>query len=608
MSIHTIIESYSAYEAVRLVDPEGDRVWWTTSPFLLVHLQTLGEIVRSPEAELQNEMFNALAQAGEIVVDPLCSFIQESYPWRESHDWRCLLGGQLARLFFVTFYKGHLLDLILTAAGSDRVVCVGDPSPQPLSNVSLSYGRTETIYARLAGLSPQLGVSVINHSAPRDKREAIDNEIKYRKLAASEKILSLINNTPSSWLYKLWRNLKVRRLWPSYGLSILPWPRRTIFIVKDCELIEEAALGIIIRGGRIAKLPSLNIQSTREANTLNRIDNALAKAKIKEICAHVAEQRQISWPKSFEACVELFTLKILCCCENLLPRLDAYKKSFQCALNRVKPGDEVLSSSLNSVPERLFAEHCKKVGIRVNTVDHGVTLGLSEWSLFHAAFTGMGVGDRAFYHSLRAAKAVQKFAKGQESHIVGLPSINSHPPFLRLQRKLARRLLEVGEDKHVVMIVADAERNNFIYGPHQDNDLQFLRKTCQIAEVICKSFSSSKVILKLYPTQRYFDPYNFDDLLLRLPNLTIIKNVEFRFIRTAADLIFTSSTQSTIGWAHGAGVPYIYLDFAWSPGRINGLRASLDGIDGLKAAVYPDTDQLYEPQAESMAEVLLKSS
>ncbi len=608
MSIHTIIESFSAYQVVRQGDPNGDRVWWTTSPFLLVQLQTLGETVRSPEAELQEDVFNALAQAGENVVDPLCSVIQERYPWREGHDWRCLLGGQLARLFFVTFYKGHLLDLILTAAGTDRVVCVGDPSPSVLSNVSLSYGRTETIYARLAGLSPELGISVINHVAPKEERDAIDNDIKYRKLAVSEKFLSLINNTPSSWLYKFWRNLKARRLWPRYGLSLTPWPRRTIFVVKDCELIEEAALGIILRGGRIAKLPSLNIQSSYNAITQTRNDNAVVKTMINEICARAAEQRGIAWPQPFEACVELVTFKILSCCENLFPRLEVYKKTFQYALNRVKPGDEILSSSLNSLPERLFAEHCKNVGIRVNTVDHGVTLGLSEWSLFHAAFTGMGVGDRAFYHSLRAAKAVQKFAKGQVTHIVGLPIINSHPPFLRWQRKLARKLLEVGEDKHLVMVVADAERNNFIYGPYQDNDLQFLRKTCQIAEVICKSFPASKVILKLYPTQRYLDSYNFDDLLLRLPNLTIIKNVEFRFIRTAADLIFTSSTQSTIGWAYGAGAPCIYLDFAWSPGRINGLCATLDGIDGLKAAVYPDTDQLCEPQVENMAEVLLKSS
>lgn len=608
MSIHTIIESFSAYQAVRQGDQNGDRVWWTTSPFLLVQLQTLGETVRSPEAELQEHVFNALAQAGENVVDPLCSFIQERYPGREGHDWRCLLGGQLARLFFVTFYKGHLLERILTAAGNDRVVCVGDPSPSVLSSISLSYGRTETIFARLADLSPQLEISVINHVAPKEVRDAIDNDIKYRKLAASEKILSLINNTPSSWLYKLWRNLKARRLWPSYGLSLSPWPRRTFFVVKDCELIEEAALGIILRGGRIAKLSSLNIQSSYNAIAQTRNDNAVAKAMINEVCARAVKQQGIAWPKPFDACVELVTFKILSCCENLFPRLDVYKETFQCALNRVKPGDEILSSSLNSLPERLFVEHCKKVGIRVNTVDHGVTLGLSEWSLFHAAFTGMGVGDRAFYHSLRAAKAVQKFAKGQVSHVVGLPKINSHPPFLRWQRKLARKLLEVGEDKHLVMVVADAERNNFVYGPYQDNDLQFLRKTCQIAEVICKSFPASKVILKLYPTQRYFDPYNFDDLLLRLPNLKIIKNVEFRFIRTAADLIFTSSTQSTIGWAHGAGAPCIYLDFAWSPGRINGLCATLDGIDGLKAVVYPDTDQLCEPQVENMAEVLLKSS
>jgi hypothetical protein len=257
------------------------------------------------------------------------------------------------------------------------------------------------------------------------------------------------------------------------------------------------------------------------------------------------------------------------------------------------------------LPDRLFANHCRKRGIRVNTVDHGVTLGLSEWSLFHAAHSGMGVGTRGFYHCSRAVDAIGRHVSAQEAYAVGLPRITARPPFRGIQRRLARRMLAAGQDEHLIMIVCDLDRNNYVYGPQQDNDLQYLTKTRQIAETVCAAFPNSRVILKLYPTQRYLDEYDFSDIAQRFANLRIVKNVEFRFIRTAADFLVTTSTQSTLGWVSGAGAPYLYLDFVWSPGRIAGLRLNLPGVDGLIAAVLPDAGQVCGPRSADMAEVLL---
>ena len=158
------------------------------------------------------------------------------------------------------------------------------------------------------------------------------------------------------------------------------------------------------------------------------------------------------------------------------------------------------------------------------------------------------------------------------------------------------------------MIVCDLDRNNYVYGPQQDNDLLYLIKTRQIAETVCAAFPNSRVILKLYPTQRYLDEYDFSDIAQRFANLRVVKNIEFRFLRTAADFLLTFSTQSTLGWVSGAGVLYLYLDFAWSPGRISGLRFDLPGVDGLIVAVLPDTGQVCEPASQNIAEILLSRS
>ena len=127
MTVHTIIESLSAYQAVRSIDPLGERVWWTTSPYLLVHLDELGESVRSPEDGLDDGTFNALAVAGFAFATNLCCGIQASVNWSDQFDVAELLAGQVGRLFFATFYKGLLLDRVVVAAGSEPLVCVGDP-------------------------------------------------------------------------------------------------------------------------------------------------------------------------------------------------------------------------------------------------------------------------------------------------------------------------------------------------------------------------------------------------------------------------------------------------------------------------------------------------
>jgi hypothetical protein len=568
-------------------------------------MAALGEVVRSPEEGLAGEEFDTLARAGGDLVGELCATLRSYRAWDPTIDLERLFGGQVARCFFVTFYKGHLLDRILVAAAGEPVECAGDPDDSRRAGLSLIYGRLDTLFARLASMWPGSGIKVFSHQVSKDRHADIDGGIRLRRLGADEKLLSLLNNTPSSLVYKAWRNLAARRLWPWRGVSFHPRPRRSIHILKDSELIEEAFLGILLRGGRVTRLPKLPQPDLSKADFVDAAEAVKFKARFRELCRDMLAARGLAWRESFEPCVELAGSRIVECFAALHASLEKFESGFSKISATIRPGDEVLSSSINGLPDRLFANHCRKRGIRVNTVDHGVTLGLSEWSLFHAAHSGMGVGTRGFYHCSRAVDAIGRHVSAQEAYAVGLPRITARPPFRGIQRRLARRMLAAGQDEHLIMIVCDLDRNNYVYGPQQDNDLQYLTKTRQIAETVCAAFPNSRVILKLYPTQRYLDEYDFSDIAQRFANLRIVKNVEFRFIRTAADFLVTTSTQSTLGWVSGAGAPYLYLDFVWSPGRIAGLRLNLPGVDGLIAAVLPDAGQVCGPRSADMAEVLL---
>lgn len=606
MSVHTVIESLSAYEAVRAKDSAEKRIWWTTSPFLLVHLAELGENVRSPEDGLDNATFNALALASGEFAKNCCSYVQSQEAWAAQLDVDALLAGQVGRLFFVTFYKGLLLDRILSLIESGSVVCVGDPDDPGLEGLSLQYGRLETLFARIAMTWVGSKIKIFRHVVPEDQCAEIDKRVRYRRLEGGEKLLSLLNNTFSSLLYKGWRNLVASRYWPWRGVSLRLRSTKTIYILKDCELIEESFIGILFRGGRVRKLPKLPSPKIRNARSRDSHEFDSYVAACRELSVSALQERKLPFLDIYESCVKLVARRLHGFCADVEHNMPEFEKNFSRITSSMRRGDEILSSSLNTFVDRLFAGHCRKRGFRVNTVDHGVTLGLSNWSFFHAPYSGMNVGDRAFYHCRRAVSVMTSHARGQEVHVVGLPRVTARPTLRNLQRRMARKMLGLSPSDHVVMVVCDLPRNNFIYGPYQDNDLQFLRKTVQLVETTCESYSASTVVLKLYPTQRYVDDYTFLNLTKRYSNLRIVKDVEFRFIRTAADLLLTSSTQSTLGWVSGAGVPYIYLDFAWSRGIVDGLRVTIPGIQGLYGAVLPDAGQVASPPEANIADILLQ--
>lgn len=605
MSIHTVIESLAAFEAVRARDPQGDRVWWTTSPCLLVNLPQRGETVRSPEEDLPQAEFDGLAKAGRDLGQACAEWLNQSCAWKEYVDFRPVFTLQLARSFFVTLYKALLLDRVQQAAAGEPTACVGDPRDPELAGLGLAFGRFDTLFARLAAAWEGGGFAVAEHVLDARELAAAEQGLIRRRLGLAEKVLGLLNTTPGAALFKAWRNLAARRLWPLRGLALNPLARRTFHVHKGCELLEEAVPGILARGGRVALLPALPRPDVSGADPAALPDAGAAEEKLRGLAREMLDRHGVAWRPAFGPALDMAVRRSLAFLDGLRRALPGLTAGFASVLKAVRPGHEVLSNALTSPVEALFYCFCRSRGVKVNAFDHGVTLGLSAWSLWEAGQSGMLAADRGLYHCLRAVDTVRPLAPWQEMHAVGLPRTMARVALRPVQRLLARRLLGIGPAEQVVMHVPDLDRNNFVYGPHQDNDLQFLRKTREVTAALCRAFPGSLVALKLYPTQRYADRYDFADLAAEHPNLRIVPQVDFRFLRAAADLIVTSSTQSTLGWVAGSGAAYLLLDFAWSPARVGGLRLGLEGVAGLDAAIAPDAGQVCSPGPRSAAQVLM---
>jgi hypothetical protein len=608
MTIHTVIESLSAYQAVRAADPKGPRVWWTTSPFLLILLPKRGETVHTPERGLSEGAFNGLGLACRDVTDDFCAWLDTRCGWREYAQFRTILPYALFRFLFVSLYKGMLLDRILQAAKGTPIACVGDSYLPPLRSFALTYSRFDTLFAAIAAESCSHDMHIVTHRVSQEQKAQLNRAIVQRTMAPFEKLLSLVNNTPSSFCFKLWQKMCDHGIWPLPGIQFRPFPAKTFHLHKPCELIEESFLGILLRGGRIKQLPRLPQPDLSTLDPISSPDFDEALSFLRQLIKPKFLHHGVAHFATLSPALEVAGRYLMTVIEGFRQNLPAMTESFQAITRCFGPRDEIITQSFTGLVDRLFYCFCKSRKIRVNAFEHGVTHGLSEWSKAYAHQASIIASQSAFYHCPRGIDAVSVHAEGQEAFAVGLPRVTQRVNLRKLQRRLARAWLKIRNNESVVMYVSDLEKNNYIYGPYNDNDFQFLEKTRDVVSHICQSMPSSHIILKLYPTQRYLDQYGFEDLRETNPNLTIVKDIDFRFIRSAADFILVSSTQSTLGWVAGSGVPFLYLDFAWSPGLIKGLKLSIPGIPGLVAAIIPDSGEICRIAPRSPARILMTRS
>lgn len=592
MPRHFVIESLSGYEAARrTLDREG-AVWHTTSPYLLDALPRLGEEVRSLERDLDQGAINALALSGYDFTDALCARLNELCPWRDYGDLQQVFAQQLNQCFFATFYKGLLLENLLKGIEGGQapdVVCVGDPEAVLQAGLNLIYGRLDTLYAFLVRDAGMEGLSLLRHTISPERAQGIDRAIKFRKMDFREKLLSLLNNTPSSFMYKAWRNLASRGLYPFKRVGLLPGARHCLSVYHECELIDESFLGFLLKGARIGRLGPVPALAGAGPDQ-GRVPD---EDQIREAFFKVAEQafasRGLEPGPLFRTCARAVCSRLMSALGRLHAGLNELTQGFEDILARTGKDSAILTGALTRPEERLFYCYCREKGWIVAAVEHGVTAGLSRWHEYNSRYYAMSAAQIGVYHNRMAVAEMEPHTPEQERLVAGVPQVTSRTPFPRLQRRLARRWLGIGPREHVVMYVADLARNNYACGPYLDNDLQYKRKTEDIVTRLAEAFPDSTVMLKLYPTQRYADSFEFSWLAEKYPNVRIIKDMDFRFVRYAADIIFTTSTQSTLGWVSGADAAVVYLEFEWAPSFLKGLRLRDESMPGLDAAVLMHT-------------------
>ena len=202
--IKIVVESLDGYNtAKREFVKHNDIEWYTTSVGLIEKLRHKGVKISNLESGFPLDVQNKLGISAYSIANQITDAMNEyTKDWKGFIDFKMAFGQAITNLVYVYVYKGVLLDRQIDN-NTNQVVCVGDCSNNSLEGLQLGVKRFDTIFALLAKNSDTNMFSVLDHLEDTNNLESLDNWVKTRPMGRLERILSIINNTPSSFFYKI---------------------------------------------------------------------------------------------------------------------------------------------------------------------------------------------------------------------------------------------------------------------------------------------------------------------------------------------------------------------------------------------------------------------
>ena len=163
------------------------------------------------------------------------------------------------------------------------------------------------------------------------------------------------------------------------------------------------------------------------------------------------------------------------------------------------------------------------------------------------------------YNEMASATFLSSSNKNLQCVECGAPKETKRLKNYLLQRAISRKRLKA-RSTAVFYVSTNLLANNNGFFPHYPPDhIRDRVETSLLKDVFPRL--NKKVIYKYYPSQNYlYDKNPYVKLAEEIPNLVVSKEEDFRYIRTAADIILTSAPTSTLGWCIGAEKPIVYLD------------------------------------------------
>ena len=570
---YILIETIEAYEFSKKFYSEVlDQVTWiTTSPYLINYFDLNKVKFIKIEEKIDSSELNDLQKVCTAFNDYLMQYLNETNNWKDYIDFKFLFSGAYHHYISVMIYKCYVINKIVENF-KNEIIVVGNPDEDESINSKniLYYSRFANIYAIIAkNFFPDIKVLKFEQNKKIMIRKHL--EVKESKMEFNEKLLSLLNNNLSSMLFKIFSKLNDKNIFNKIKIFYKKKIKQ-IVIYEPTDTIECSFANFLNQGYefKILKLPQISLNEPDQ----QEVDNFFSEHK-----EHLKDQ----FESFFSNYTNLkhnnkFNLVLETSVKKFIYKTIKIKKNFYILINHLIKNLRNLIMIiyffqiifLGEIPV-LYLLFIKRIkNIKIVLFEHGVVQGLGKALKYRINFNPMNIANIGIY-SWKKSLLYEKDLSHQKVLISGFSYKQWTQNFTKLKKYLIQKFLKLKNNKKSLLFVADIEKNNFISGPYIGTDLDYYKNTREIVKYLCENNVNKNVFLKLYPTNRYMQNYDFDDLKIKYKNLNIIRNIDFRFIREFFDEIYLSSYQSTLGWAISSSKPIYLIEREVAPINLSGL-------------------------------------
>ena len=144
--------------------------------------------------------------------------------------------------------------------------------------------------------------------------------------------------------------------------------------------------------------------------------------------------------------------------------------------------------------------------------------------------------------------------------MAGCPNFPKKIRFKKLKKFLVKKRLNL-KGINIFYVSHNIEFNTEKYFPYTKSNSQIFNDELNLLSILGRI--NKNVIYKPYPTKQFLHD-KFSLIKNYLSNYNNIKTFygeeDYRYIRSASDIIITQSSESTLEWCMGVDVPLIFLD------------------------------------------------
>lgn len=254
---------------------------------------------------------------------------------------------------------------------------------------------------------------------------------------------------------------------------------------------------------------------------------------------------------------------------NLFSRKELMRSKFSILKNKIKY-KICLSNGLFGLFGKSVYDAMNYNGIKVVSAEHGITWGISKDSIPYFNANETLTSDILFCYSNGAKKThMSNENSNLKVKVVGAPYFPKYVKFGRIKHFFHKKRLAISGTS-IFYVSHNIELNSAKYFPFTKANYEIFNDELFILKSLGQV--NKNIVYKPYPTKQYL--YNrtkvVRSILKKYKNISFFKGEEdFRYVRYAANIIVTNSSESTLEWCIGADVPLVFLDSDYYEPLIN---------------------------------------